>query len=113
MRIQSGHMISLGYATYVRSDDILAVEPVRENRGPGRRCLVWVRGVPDPIIASRSANAIMADLAMPAEKQAPVVLGRVAAARDTTSRAKSPPRLKAPARRPNTGARRHPRRRNS
>jgi hypothetical protein len=104
MRVQSGHMIALGYGAYVRSDDVLAVEPVRENRGPGRRCLVWVRGVPDPIIASRSPAAIMADLAMPSEKQAPVVLGRAAAA---AARAKPAPKM--PVRRSAKGARRHPR----
>jgi hypothetical protein len=46
----------------VRSDDVIAIEPVTEGRGPQRRARVWVRGVPHPITASRSEAAIAADL---------------------------------------------------
>lgn len=67
MRIQSGQMIPLGYGRYVRSDDVIAVEAITEGRGPGRRSLVWVRGLPDPFISSRSEAAIVADLIRPAE----------------------------------------------
>lgn len=65
MRIQSGRMVSLGYNKYVRSDDVTAVEPLTEGRGPGRRTLVWVRGLDDPIVASRSVAAIVNDLVNP------------------------------------------------
>ncbi|HZP56906.1 MAG TPA: hypothetical protein VFC53_05055 [Dehalococcoidia bacterium] len=65
MRIQTAKLISLGHGRYVRSDEVLAVEPVAEGRGPGRRCIVWVRGVPDPIVASRSEQAIVQDLLTP------------------------------------------------
>ena len=65
MRMQSGRMVSLGYNKYVRSDDVTAVEPLTEGRGPGRRTLVWVRGLDDPIVASRSVSAIVADLTNP------------------------------------------------
>jgi hypothetical protein len=74
MRIQSGQIVSLGYGRYVRSDDVVAVEPITEERGPGRRALVWARGVPDPLIASRSAAAIIHDLAMPSESGRAVAL---------------------------------------
>lgn len=67
MRIQSGRMISLGYGRFVRSDEVVAVEPIIEGRGPGRRALVWVRGVPDPLVASRSQQAIVDDLTRPHE----------------------------------------------
>lgn len=66
MRMQSGRMVSLGYNKYVRSDDVTAVEPLTEGRGPGRRTLVWVRGLDDPIVASRSVSAIVNDLTNPA-----------------------------------------------
>ncbi|MBT8203314.1 MAG: hypothetical protein HKN74_14960 [Acidimicrobiia bacterium] len=66
MRMQSGRMVSLGYNKYVRSDDVTAVEPLTEGRGPGRRTLVWVRGLDDPIVASRSVAAIVNDLTNPA-----------------------------------------------
>lgn len=65
MRMQSGRMVSLGYGKFVRSDDVSVVEPLTEGRGPGRRTLVWVRGLADPIVASRSVAAIVNDLTNP------------------------------------------------
>ncbi len=65
MRVQSGRLISLGYDKYVRSDDVMVVEPVTEARGPGRRTLVWVRGLDDPIVASRAVSSIVTDLISP------------------------------------------------
>ncbi|MFQ5949056.1 MAG: hypothetical protein ACE5KX_09380 [Acidimicrobiia bacterium] len=70
MRIQSGQLVSLGYGKYVRSDDVVAVEPITEGRGPGRRSLVWVRGLPDPLVASRAESSIVDDLVTPAEEAA-------------------------------------------
>jgi len=62
MTIQSDQLISLGYGRYVRSDEVAAIEPIVEDRGPGRRTLVWVRGLPDPLVASRSERAVADDL---------------------------------------------------
>jgi len=62
MTIQSDQLISLGYGRYVRSDEVAAIEPIVEDRGPGRRTLVWVRGQPDPLVASRSERAVADDL---------------------------------------------------
>ena len=39
MRIQTGQLVSLGYGKYVRSDEVVAVEPITKDRGPGRRSL--------------------------------------------------------------------------
>jgi hypothetical protein len=61
-------MISLGYGRYVRSDEVVAVEPITEGRGPGRRALVWVRGIEAPLIASRSEGAILDDITTPPEE---------------------------------------------
>lgn len=68
MRIQSDQLVSLGYGKYVRSNEVVAVEPITEGRGPGRRSLVWVRGVDDPLIASRAEGSIVDDLVTPAEE---------------------------------------------
>lgn len=68
MRIQAGQLVALGYGRYVRSDEVVAIEPITEGRGPGRRTLVWVRGVTDPIIASRAEGSIVDDLVTPAEE---------------------------------------------
>ncbi len=65
MQIQSGLMVSLGHGRFVRSDDIVAVEPIVEGRGPGKRALVWVRGLPNALVASRSETAIVLDLVAP------------------------------------------------
>jgi len=62
MTIQPDQLISLGYDRYVRSGEVAAIEPIIEDRGPGRRALVWVRGLSAPLVASRSERAIADDL---------------------------------------------------
>jgi hypothetical protein len=68
MRIQTGQLVALGYGTYVLSDEVIAVEPIIEGRGPGKRSLVWIRGKPDPLVASRSEGAIVDDLVTPVDE---------------------------------------------
>ncbi len=70
MRIQTGQLVPLGYGRYVRSDEVVAVEPVTEDRGPGRRSLVWVRGLPEPLVGSRAEGSVVDDLVTPAEEAA-------------------------------------------
>lgn len=70
MRVQSGQLVSLGYGKYVRSDDVMAIEPIVDGRGPGQRTLVWVRGLPEPLVASRAEGSIVDDLVTPAEEAA-------------------------------------------
>ena len=70
MRIQSGQLLGLGYGKYARSDEVVAIDPITENRGPGRRTHVWVRGLPEPLVASRSDGALVDDLVTPAEEAA-------------------------------------------
>ena len=57
-------LIPLGYGKFVRADRIFALVPLEgPDRGDGRRTLVYVEGVEDPIVASRSEGAIARDLA--------------------------------------------------
>ena len=70
MRIQSGQLIALGYGKYVRSDDVIAVEPITDGRGPGRRSMVWVRGIPEAMVASRAEGSVVDDLVTPADEAA-------------------------------------------
>ena len=70
MRIQPGQLIALGYGKYVRSDDVTAIEPITDGRGPGRRSLVWVRGIPEPMVASRADGSVVDDLVTPADEAA-------------------------------------------
>ena len=56
-------MIPLGYGKFVRADRIFAVVPLEaDERGDGRRTYVHVEGLDEPLLASRSERAILADL---------------------------------------------------
>lgn len=55
-------MVHLGYGKYWRADGIRGLVPVEEDRGPGRRTKVFVEGQPDPIVASRTEEAILEDM---------------------------------------------------
>jgi hypothetical protein len=63
MEIKPDRMISLGYGKYWRSDAIVGLTPIEEDRGPGRRTEVYTATIDDPIIASRSEEAILRDMA--------------------------------------------------
>ena len=56
-------MVFLGFGKYVRADRIYALEPiVGTERGSGRRTLVWVEGIPDPVVASRTQETILEEI---------------------------------------------------
>jgi hypothetical protein len=56
-------MIPLGYGKFVRADRVYAVVPIEsDERGDGRRTYVHVEGIAEPLVASRSDRAILADL---------------------------------------------------
>ena len=56
-------MIALGYGRFVRADRVFALVPLPpEERGEGRRTYVHVDGVSEPLVASRSARAVLADV---------------------------------------------------
>jgi hypothetical protein len=58
-------MIGLGYGKFVRADRVFALIPLEGMaRGDGRRTLVHVDGLDEPIVASRSEAAIARDLAV-------------------------------------------------
>jgi hypothetical protein len=55
-------MVPLGYGRFVRADEIVAVLPIEDGRGSGRRTYVHVAGLAAPIVASRSEGAILDDM---------------------------------------------------
>jgi hypothetical protein len=56
-------MVFLGFGKYARADKIYALEPLGEGeRGHGRRTRVWIEGVPNPIVASRTERTILHDM---------------------------------------------------
>jgi hypothetical protein len=55
-------MVFLGHGKYARADRIFALEPIGEDRGDGRRTRVWVEGIAEPLIASRTERTILSDI---------------------------------------------------
>lgn len=65
-------LIALGYGKFARADRVFALVPLEgQHRGDGRRTLVYVEGVDQPIVASRSENAIARDLAIALDQAPP------------------------------------------
>lgn len=57
-------MVPLGYGKFVRADRVYALVPLEAPaRGDGRRTLVYVEGIDEPVVASRSESAIAEELA--------------------------------------------------
>jgi hypothetical protein len=57
-------MVFLGFGKYARADRIYALEPITGNeRGNGRRTLVWIDGIPEPVVASRTQETILEEMA--------------------------------------------------
>ena len=55
-------MVFLGYGKYWRADRIVGLMPIADGRGPGQRTEVFVEERRDPIVASRTEEAILADM---------------------------------------------------
>ena len=63
MAKRDARMISLGYGKFVKADRIFALVPLEPgDRGEGRRTYVHVDGLDEPIVASRSERAVLADV---------------------------------------------------
>jgi hypothetical protein len=69
LEIKQGRMVHLGYGKYWRSDEIVGLCPIEEDRGPGRRTEVYVGTREDPLVVSRSEQSILSDMAsLPTEE---------------------------------------------
>jgi hypothetical protein len=67
-------MIFLGFGKFVRADKVYALEPLSgDERGGGRRTRVWVEGIADPIVASRTERTILHDMGQAEAAQVSVV----------------------------------------
>lgn len=63
MNAAAAPMVFLGYGKYVRADRIYALEPIEgDDRGDGQRTRVWVEGMDEPLVASRTERTILADM---------------------------------------------------
>ncbi len=66
-------MVFLGYGKYVRSDRIYALEPIEgQQRGGGSRTHVWVEGIAEPVVASRTERSILAEMGQTAAMRASI-----------------------------------------
>ena len=67
-------MVFLGFGKWARADRIYALEPLTgSERGDGRRTRVWVEGVEDPIVASRTERTILHDMGQDADATSPIL----------------------------------------
>ena len=56
-------MVALGFGKFARADRIFALERITgEERGDGRRTRVWIDGVGNPLVASRTETTILRDM---------------------------------------------------
>lgn len=69
MEIKPDRMVYLGYGKYWRSDAIVGLMPIEADRGPGRRTEVYTATLEQPIVASRTEQAILQDMALASEEQ--------------------------------------------
>ena len=65
MKIVPDRIVPLGFGKYVRADRIAALVPIEEDRGRGRRTLVYVDGMPEPLTAGRTEATILRDMVGP------------------------------------------------
>jgi hypothetical protein len=66
-------LVSLGYGKFARADRVYAIVPLPpEERGDGRRTWVHIDGLSEPIVASRSARAILEDVELALQEAAGV-----------------------------------------
>jgi hypothetical protein len=58
-------MVFLGFGKFARADKIYALEPLTGgDRGGGRRTRVWVEGIAEPIVASRTERSILTEMGL-------------------------------------------------
>jgi len=69
MEVRQNVIIPLGYGRFVRSDKIVALEPIEDERGPRRRTLVYVEGLVSPMIASRTEITIVRNMVMSSREE--------------------------------------------
>jgi hypothetical protein len=65
MKVVPDRLVYLGFGKYVRADRVVALVPIEEDRGPGRRTLVYVDNLGEPLVAGRTEATILRDMVGP------------------------------------------------
>jgi hypothetical protein len=74
MAERSPRMVFLGFGKWARADRIYALEPiVGDDRGGGSRTRVWIEGIEEPVVASRTERTILHDMGQDASGASPVL----------------------------------------
>ncbi len=64
MEVKKGVIVSLGYGKYFLSDKVMGFVPIEEDRGPARRTLVYIDGLPEPVVASRTEATMLKEMSI-------------------------------------------------
>lgn len=62
MEVKKGIIVPLGYGKYFLSDKIIGFVPIEEDRGPARRTFVYIEGLGEPVVASRTEATMLKDM---------------------------------------------------
>ena len=62
MEVKKGVIVSLGYGKYFLSDKIVGFVPIEEDCGPARRTHVYIEGLQEPVVASRTEQTMLKDM---------------------------------------------------
>ncbi len=76
MEVKKQVIVALGYGKYFLSDKIVGFVPIEDDRGPARRTYVYIDGLPEPVIASRTESRMLNDMTVegPGEFEAAIAL---------------------------------------
>jgi hypothetical protein len=64
LEVKKGVIVSLGYGKYFLSDKIVGFVPIEEDRGPARRTLVYIDGLSEPVVASKTEATMLKDMSV-------------------------------------------------
>ncbi len=62
MEVKKGVIVALGYGKYFLSDKIIGFVPIEDDRGPARRTHVYIDGLAEPMVASRTEQTMLKDM---------------------------------------------------
>ena len=62
MKVISDRLVSLGFGKYVRADKVVALVPIEDDRGSGRRTFVYVENLAEPLVAGRTEGTSVSDM---------------------------------------------------
>jgi hypothetical protein len=62
LEVKKGVIVALGYGKYFLSDKITGFVPIEDERGPARRTHVYIDGISEPVVASRTEQTMLKDM---------------------------------------------------